>query len=61
MYSESKNDFQIVEARIKKEAPVNFIKRFENNCKRQKQWVRYHRSNIIYRNHDTNNYAEASI
>lgn len=61
MYSESKNDFQIIEARIKKEAPDNFIKRFENNCKRQEQWVRYHRSKIIYRNHDTNNYAEASI
>jgi len=61
MYSESKNDFQIIVDRIKKEAPDNFIKRFENNCKRQEQWVRYHRSKIIYRNHNTNNYAEASI
>ncbi|XP_022165131.1 uncharacterized protein LOC111030094 [Myzus persicae] len=32
-YSESKNDSQIIEARNKKEAPVNFIKQFENNCK----------------------------
>lgn len=34
---------------------------FENNYKRQKQWVRYHKSNIIYQNHNTNNYAKVSI
>ncbi|KAL5238208.1 hypothetical protein ACI65C_005618 [Semiaphis heraclei] len=61
MYSMSEEEFKNIESRIKNEAPTNFIKRFEKNCKRQDQWVHFYRSRILYRNHDTNNYAEASI
>lgn len=61
MYSKSEEEFKNTESRIKKEAHKNFIKGFEKNCKRQEQWLRFYRSNILYRNHDTNNYAEASI
>lgn len=61
MYSKSEEEFKNIKARIKNEAPINFIKRFEKNCKKQEQWVHFYRSRILYRNHDTNNYAKASI
>jgi len=63
MYSECENDFKNAVAEVETDAKkyTNFIKRFMNNCKRYEQWVLYKRFNTTYRNHNTNNYAEASI
>jgi len=57
----SEEEFKNIEYRIKNEAPTNCIKIFEKNSKRQEQWVRFYRSRILYRNHDTNIYAKAYI
>jgi len=38
-----------------------FVKRLHGNLERQQEWVAQHRSNLITRSHDTNNFAEASI
>lgn len=56
----SKEEFKNTEFHIQKEAPRNCIKKIEENCKRQEQLVYFYRSKILYRNHDTNNYTEAS-
>lgn len=63
MYSECENDFKNAVAEIETDANkyTHFIKRFKNNCKRYEQWVLYKRLDTTYRNHNTNNYAEASI
>lgn len=39
----------------------NFVQRFENNLNRKEQWIKLYRLDILYRSHETNNYAEASI
>jgi len=39
----------------------NFVQRFEKNYNRKEQWIKLYRLHILYRNHETNNYAEASI
>ncbi|KAF0734469.1 SWIM-type domain-containing protein [Aphis craccivora] len=39
----------------------NFVQRFEKNYNRKEQWIKFYRLHILYRNHETNNYAEASI
>lgn len=63
MYSECENDFKNTVAEVETDAKkyTHFIKRFMNNCKRYEQWVLYKGFDINYRNHNTNNYAEASI
>ena len=39
----------------------NFVHSLHANLERQHEWVAFHRLKLITRNHDTNNYAEASI
>lgn len=63
MYSENQQDFESSVKEIREELNnyTNFVKRFEVNYQRNYQWVRLYRLGILYRNNETNNYAEASI
>lgn len=63
MYSENQQDFESSVKEIREELNnyTNFVKRFEVNYQRKDQWVRLYRLGILYRNNETNNYAEASI
>lgn len=63
MYSDNEQDLEksVLEIRCKSESHSNFVRRFEGNFNRKDQWVRLYRRNILYRNNETNNYAEASI
>jgi len=38
-----------------------FSQRFEKNFNRKEPWIKFYRLYILYRNHETNNYAETSI
>jgi len=63
MYSENLQDFESSVKEIREELNnyTNFVKRFEVNYQRRDQWVRLYRLGTLYRNNETNNYAEASI
>jgi hypothetical protein len=63
MYSENQQDFESSVKEIREELNnyTNFVKRFEVNYQRRDQWVRLYRLGTLYRNNETNNYAEASI
>jgi len=63
MYSENQQDFENSVNKIREELNnySNFVKRFEVNYQRRDQWVRHYRLDTLYRNNETNNYAEASI
>lgn len=63
MYSDSIQDLNksVAEVNLKAKDHIQFIKRFQRNYDRKEQWVKLYRLNILYRNHETNNYAEASI
>lgn len=63
MYSDNEQDLEksVLEIRCTSESHNNFVRRFEGNFNRKDQWVRLYRRNTLYRNNETNNYAEASI
>lgn len=63
MYSENQQDLENSVEEIRQELNNfnNFVKRFDVNYKRRDQWVRLYRLSVLYRNNETNNYAEASI
>jgi len=63
MCSDNEQDLEksVLEIRCSPESHSNFVRRFEGNFNRKDQWVRLYRRNILYRNNETNNYAEASI
>lgn len=63
MYADTMHDLEnsIAEIRNMSTKYNNFVQRFEKNYNRKEQWIKLYRLDILYRNHDTNNYAEASI
>lgn len=63
MYADNTHDLEnsITEIRNMSTEFNNFVQRFEKNYKRKEQWIKLYRLDILYRNHETNNYAEASI
>ncbi|KAL5238868.1 hypothetical protein ACI65C_006278, partial [Semiaphis heraclei] len=63
MYADNMNDLEnsITEIRNVSTKFNNFVQRFERNFNRKEEWIKLYRLHILYRNHETNNYAEASI
>lgn len=63
MYSDNIQDLKnsVSEIRNMSTTNINFVKRFETNYNRKEEWIRLYRLDLLYRNHETNNYAEASI
>lgn len=63
MYADNMRDLEnsITEIRNMSTNFKNFVQRFEKNYNRKEQWIKFYRLHILYRNHETNNYAEASI
>ena len=63
MYADNMLDLEnsITEIRNVSSKFNNFVQRFEKNYDRKEQWIKLYRLHILYRNHETNNYAEASI
>uniref|UniRef100_A0A2S2PH68 Uncharacterized protein n=1 Tax=Schizaphis graminum TaxID=13262 RepID=A0A2S2PH68_SCHGA len=63
MYVDNMHDLEnsITEIRNMSTKFNNFVQRFEKNYNRKEQWITFYRLHILYRNHETNNYAEASI
>ncbi|KAL5239392.1 hypothetical protein ACI65C_006802 [Semiaphis heraclei] len=63
MYADNMNDLEnsITEIRNVSTKFNNFVQRFERNFNRKEEVIKLYRLHILYRNHETNNYAEASI
>jgi hypothetical protein len=62
MYAKSHEELSIaIDAAESLEDQDKFVERLHKNLERQEEWIALHRSKVITRNHDTNNYAEASI
>lgn len=63
MYADNMLDLEnsITEIRNVSSKFNNFVQRFEKNYNRKEEWIKLYRLHILYRNHETNNYAEASI
>ena len=61
MYAKTDDDLQAAIAKLKEGGLRNYVERVEKFLERQEEWVMAHRMDVLYRGHNTNNFAEVSI